>query len=300
MIALGTSQALEGSATTASTVTYTITGLAANSATPPVGTAYQVLAQGQLASSAGSMYNPGGSATALISSINLFNTGSSLQTVNLYLGGSAGSNQIVTIVLPANGWAQYEDGQGWQVYTSAGLALTGGVLFVGGLGTPSGTAGSITVGTDTVVNGTLVGPLTASSMGVYPATNSWYQFTLTITKTAAGTATWTAKVKVGTAGTNSDSAIATFTSGTNTAVVDQMQLIINVVITALGSGTSATATCTANGVNSQTNVTGLGAIPGTPGSSAGFNSTAANYLHVDLNAGTSAVMTAWGFAEQLK
>ena len=83
MIALGTSQAIEGSATNASTVNYTIGGLLLNDASPPVATGYQILAQGQLGSSAGSMYNPGGSATALISYINFNNTGATAQSINL-------------------------------------------------------------------------------------------------------------------------------------------------------------------------------------------------------------------------
>ena len=120
MLALGASQALEGVATSATTVTYTITGLLMNNASPPASTSYEQLAQGQLASSVGSIYNPGGSATALISSINLFNTGGSTQTVSLYIGGTAGANQIATFSIPSGGWAVYEDGDGWQVLNSSG------------------------------------------------------------------------------------------------------------------------------------------------------------------------------------
>ena len=74
MIALGASQALEGFATTATTVTYTITGLLMGSTSPPAATNYQQLAQGQFASSVASIYNPGGSSNALISNIYLYNT----------------------------------------------------------------------------------------------------------------------------------------------------------------------------------------------------------------------------------
>jgi hypothetical protein len=129
VLALGTSQALEGTATSATTVTYTVGGLLMSSASPPVATSYEVLAQGQLASSAASIYNPGSSATALISSIILFNTGGSAQTVSLYMEGTAGSNQIFAASIPAGGWAQYEDGNSWTVYSSSGLVVTGGLLY---------------------------------------------------------------------------------------------------------------------------------------------------------------------------
>lgn len=127
MIALGVSQALEGVATSATTVTYTISGLLMSSASPPVATGYEILAQGQLAASAGSIYNPGGSATALISNIVLFNTGGSAQTVSLYAEGTAAANQIYTGSIPAGGFAQY-DGDGWTMYTSNGVPVSGSGL----------------------------------------------------------------------------------------------------------------------------------------------------------------------------
>jgi hypothetical protein len=295
MISLGVSQTLYGSSTTGSQVNITVSGLLMTSASPPVASAYEDLYQGQLAASAASVYTPGGSATALIANIALYNTGATAQTVNLYKAGTASSNLIATVVLPANGWAEYEAGNGWTVYSSSGLQVTGTSLVLGGLGTPSGSATSITVGTDTLVGGTLF-QLPTNGLAV----GQRYRFTLTITKTAAGTATWTAKVKFGTAGTNADGATATWTSGTNTAALDQMLLLIDCNITALGSGTSATMTCVANSTSQQSNVTGLGSIAGTPGSTTGFNSTATSpYMHVDLNAGTSAVMTAWGMAERI-
>ena len=121
-IVLGTSQALEGVATNATTVTYTISGLLLSSASPPVATGYEILAQGQLPSSAGSLYNPGGSATALISYISLFNTGASAQTVTIYAEGTTTAHSVAAFSIPASGWAQYEGKNGWIVYTSNGIA----------------------------------------------------------------------------------------------------------------------------------------------------------------------------------
>jgi hypothetical protein len=111
--------------------------------------------------------------------------------------------------------------------------------------------------------------------------------------TAAGTAVWSAKVKYGTAGTTSDGAIATYTSGTNTAAIDQAILIIQCEVLTLGSGTSATIRTNCFYVNSLTTTTGLGNLPITATSTAGFDSTAANpYFHLDITPGASAVM--WG------
>lgn len=131
MLSLGPSQALEGVSTNATTVTYTICGLLMDNSAPPGAQQYQVLAQGQLAASAGSVYNPGGSNTALISSIYLFNTGGNgTQTCSLYIEGTAGSNQIISVVIPAGGWAEFAEGNGWSVYTASGLVMTSGVNFL--------------------------------------------------------------------------------------------------------------------------------------------------------------------------
>jgi hypothetical protein len=94
-----------------------------SSASPPVATGYQILAQGQLASAAASIYNPGATATALISNISLFNTGGSVQTVTLYAEGTAGANELWVGQIPAGGSASYESGQGWTVYTATGLVV---------------------------------------------------------------------------------------------------------------------------------------------------------------------------------
>lgn len=129
MLALGNGQALEGIATSATTVTCTVMGTETTVATPPVATGYTILAQAQLAASAGSLYTPSGSNGALISSIHLFNTsGSVAQTVSLFMKGAAGANQIMTTSIPAGGFAEYEDGNGWSVYTANGVQVTGAGL----------------------------------------------------------------------------------------------------------------------------------------------------------------------------
>jgi hypothetical protein len=176
MLALGTSQALEGSATSATTVTYTISGLEMDNSSPPNEVGYSVLAQGQLAASAGSMYNPGGSNTALISSIHLLNTnGTTSQTIALYIEGTAGANQIVSLVIPAGGYATYEDGDAWTVYTSSGLIVTGSnitfvatyigtTVAIGATTTVNITSLALPVGTFHII-GTVLAKLTTATLG---------------------------------------------------------------------------------------------------------------------------------------
>lgn len=128
MIALGSSQALEGSTTTTTNTTFTIMGCLITNAAPPAASIFEVLAQGQMATSAGSLYNPGASNYALISAIYLTNTSATPQVVTLYVSGTAAANQVVTLSIPANGWAQYEDGLGWTVFTSNGVPQLGAGL----------------------------------------------------------------------------------------------------------------------------------------------------------------------------
>lgn len=296
MLVVGPSQSIAGGSTSATTVNCTIMGCLTDNSVPPIAQSYKMLYQGQLASSVTAVISNSASQEILISSIHLFNTGSSQQTVTLAINGTASSNNIGVIAVPGNGWATYEDGSGWRIYTSTGVLIVTPAFLPMGLGTPSSATTSLTASTEVVQGGTLF-QLGTSYLQV-GARFRWY---LVVNKTAAGTATWAMKVKYGTAGTTGDAAIASWTSGTNTAAIDQAVIIVECAITALGSGTSATAACVAFSSNRLTDVTGLGKIDPIPGSTAGFDSTATNpYFHIDITAGASAVMVGAGMAEQVK
>lgn len=296
MILVGASDSIAAGATSATTVNCTICGAQTDNSTPPVNQKFDVLYQGQLASSVTAVISNSASQEILIKSIHLYNTSSSvIQTVTFALNGTASSNTICTVSIPTSGWATYIDGQGWTIYTSTGLQIIGGGLIGRGLGTPDSATVSLTASTQVIQTGTKFQLPTG-----YLAVGQRYRFTINLIKTAAGTATWTAKVCYGVNGTTADGAIATWTSGTNTAAVDQARLTIEMRITALGSGTSATAACTAFYVNTLTNATGFGVINPVPGSTAGFDSTATTpYFHVDITQGASAVVTGVGMAEQI-
>lgn len=258
-----------------------------------------MLSQGQVAAAVTALYTAGGTTDVLVSSVHLFNTGGTAQNVDLYINGTAGSNQIAQMTIPAGGFAVYDDGRGWTVYTAAGVIIsTTSVVpsgLPGGLGTPNSAAQALTASTANVISGTLFQlPTGGLSVG------SRFRFQVGLIKTAVGVATWQVAVKWGTAGTNADAAIASWTSGTNTAAIDQATMEIEVAITALGSAGAATAACIAMYVNTLTNATGLGVINFAPTSTAGFDSTAANpFMHVDVTPGASAVMTGVGSAERL-
>lgn len=294
MLAIGVSQSIAGGSTNATTVNCTITGCLTDNSVPPVAQSFKMLYQGQLASSVTALISNSSSQEILISSIHLFNTGGTIQTVTFAINGTAGSNSIATIVLPANGWATYDDGRGWTVYNSSGIIITGSTLLAVGLGTPAAATTALTASTEVLQGGTLF-QLATSQLAV----GQRFRWHIGIEKTNAGTATWGFKVKYGTNGTTADAAIASWTSGTNTAAVDQCLLVVECNILTLGA--AATAACTAFYVNTLTNATGLGRIDPVPGSTATFDSTAATpYFHIDITAGASAVMTGVGMADQIK
>lgn len=297
MIALGVSSSLNAVATTGSTVTYTVTGALMSNASPPVVTSYEVLAQGQIAASAGALFSTSSSQTALVSDIHLLNTSASaVQTVSLYIAGTATTNQINTLIIPIAGWAHYEAGNGWIVYNSVGTPVTGSSVG-GALGTPataSQAAATMTAGSANIVPGSLFQLPTGSLVA-----GSTFRWTINLSKTAAGTATFTVTVKFGTAGTTSDAAIATWTSGTNTAIIDYGLLVVTCNILTTGSG--GTANCLAYySHNPGVVATGLGLIGVVPGSTATLNTTSASpYFHIDVTPGSSAVMVGNAIAERL-
>ncbi len=117
MLTLSATDSLSGVAGTASAVTYTLYGDQVTS-----GDAFKVLAQGQLPSSAGSIYPATGGTQTLIKAIHLSNTtGSQVSGIKFYVNGTAATNQIVSLTIAANGTAEYNSRSGWRVYDANGI-----------------------------------------------------------------------------------------------------------------------------------------------------------------------------------
>ena len=124
MLTLATTNTLSGIASVASQITCTIMGMELVGTTET----YKVLYQGQLDSSAGTLYTVPSSTTTFVKSILITNNDSATRTFRLFVNGTANSNAITSIFeVPAGGSATYEDGNGWEFYTSNGIILGGAV-----------------------------------------------------------------------------------------------------------------------------------------------------------------------------
>lgn len=119
MIELAASDTLAGVAGTGTAVTYTLRGDQITAGVDAWGRA----AQGQLPTSAATLYTATG-VTALLSSINMANvTALPVPGVKLFQGGLLAANQITpTITLPASGGANF-DGKHLEVYDGTGSVL---------------------------------------------------------------------------------------------------------------------------------------------------------------------------------
>lgn len=119
MITLETGGTLRGKAGTATAITYTIHGDEVSTSD-----AFKTIAQGQLASSTGTLYTAPASTSTLIKQIHLGNaTASQVTGVVFYVNGAVAANQITgTLTIPANGTCVYANGV-WTTYNSDGFPI---------------------------------------------------------------------------------------------------------------------------------------------------------------------------------
>lgn len=135
-ITLAAASTIQGVAGSATAITATIFGDEVTTTD-----AFKKLYQGQLPSSAGVLYTVPGSTQVIIKAISLVNTTAGALTVVLFVDGSAASNRIVNLTVPANGFATY-DADGWKVFDATGQQLfVGATGAAGSPGTP-GTPGA--------------------------------------------------------------------------------------------------------------------------------------------------------------
>ncbi|TET16397.1 MAG: hypothetical protein E3J81_03170 [Dehalococcoidia bacterium] len=123
MITLEAADLIEGDASAANVVDYTINGAQVDSSR---NVDVKALADGQLAGSKATLYTTPASTTAIVKSITLVNTDSSARTVNLYVQrDGTNSRRIIpeNLTLEANGGSLLLSGNGLQVFSASGEVL---------------------------------------------------------------------------------------------------------------------------------------------------------------------------------
>ena len=119
MITLEAADLIEGDASAANVVDFTVNGVEEASSTIAV----KALADGQLAAAKGTLYTTPASTTTIVKSITLVNTDSSARTVNLYVQrDGTNSRRIIpeALSLEANGGCLVLSSDGLQVFSASG------------------------------------------------------------------------------------------------------------------------------------------------------------------------------------
>jgi hypothetical protein len=140
MLTLDTGKTIQGVASLATSITYTIVG--DEVAAGPTD-AYKQLAQGQLPNSAGVLYTVPVSTSTLVKSIHLVNTsGVPITGIQLFVGGGAAANAITAAFnLGIGCFAVYAQG-GWQFFNAQGQIVSTGLQGIQGIqGVASGMPG---------------------------------------------------------------------------------------------------------------------------------------------------------------
>jgi len=213
VITLAATDTLAGVAGTVTAITYTIWGMEYLS-TGPTET-YKKLAQGQLGTSAGTLYTVAASTTAFIKQITLVNTsGATVTGIILYNGGTAAANQITGSLSLASGGSITINDLGLQTTDSLGndLVTNSNVTDNSGLSAITATSAAINT-TETIVTSAT---LAANSLKV--GTTFRVYASGTCTSSAANASNF--RIRIGTAGTSADAVAAVITptaatSGTN-------------------------------------------------------------------------------------
>lgn len=120
MIILAANDTLAAGASVATQITCTLFGMELNGAVET----YKVLDQRQLASSPATIYTATANGPTFIRTITINNNDTVSRTFRLFRAGTAAANAITpTFTLLPGGSAIYEDGLGWQFFTSTGQIL---------------------------------------------------------------------------------------------------------------------------------------------------------------------------------
>lgn len=124
MIIVPANSTLAAGSDVAAKVTVQVFGKTLNTSTGAE--TFDQLYHAQLGNSVATIYTAPATGPAFIKTISIVNTDTAARTVTLAVGATTADHQITpAITLQAGGWATYEDGPGWSVYSSTGMLLSG-------------------------------------------------------------------------------------------------------------------------------------------------------------------------------
>lgn len=267
-IPLAAAGTLQGSATTAATVTYTVLGVELAGTTET----YKPLGQGQLAAAVGALYTVPGATAALVRTIFLSNQGATNQTVVLYVNGSVAANAIFRVQIPPLGSAVY-DGR-WNVYDVNGnvfQTLSSGLAATRPLSTPPATFGA----TETILYQV---PLPANSLLVGTTIGIIAHGIITATSP-----TLLPRLRIGTLGTIGDTQCAALAAGAAIATGTGWQIDSYWTCRTIGAG----GTCIGN-----YNIEATAPTKTAQTATVAINTTVNNFLSLTaVGGGTTPVVT---------
>lgn len=228
MWTLAAADTLAGVAGSATSITYTLFGMEYASSTET----YKKLAQGQLGTSAGTIYTAPASTTTFVKEVRLANVSASAVTgVILYSGGTTAAFQITgSLTIPANGMLILND-LGIQMSDSLGNDLVNNSNVTDNSGLAALTAA--TAGINTTETSIVSATLAANSLKV--GTSFRVYASGTCTSSVANASNF--RIRIGTAGTSADAIAAVVTptaatSGTNVS----FYLEFTITVRSIGSG----------------------------------------------------------------
>jgi hypothetical protein len=226
-IGLAATGTLQGQATTAATVTYTVLGVELVGATET----YKLFGQGQLGAAVGVLYTVPASTQGIVRTIFLANQGTANQTVILYLNGSGAGNAIFRVQLPPLGSAIYD--RVWSIYDQNGNVLTSigsGLAITRPLTVPPATFGAV----ETILYQV---PLPANSLLVGTTIGIAAHGIITATSP-----TLLPRLRVGTLGTIADAQVCALAAGAAIATGTGWQIDSYFTVRTIGAG----GTCVGN------------------------------------------------------
>lgn len=288
MITLAAADTIAGVAGTATAVTYSMFGMEYASSTET----YKKLAQGQLGSSAGTLYTVAASTTTFVEEITLANTTSTTVTgVILYCGGTAAANQITgSLSIPANGKITINR-SGMQTTDSLGNILTNSsnVTDTSGLASMTSTSAAINT-TETILTSA-----TLAANSLKAGTTFRCYASGTCTSTVANASNF--RVRIGTAGTSADAIAAVVTSTAATSGT-AIPFFAEFIVTIRTSGSSGTALGAANlSNNGITGVSAAAQVVGQVTATVTVNTTVSNIIQVSyVSAATTTTSTFYNAA----